>query len=61
MAHDSIVAGDGDRAEVVRAARSTRERESLLGIYSLDEDGLTTTAAYGRLAIVSGQLVWDRD
>ena len=48
-----------DREAVVRAARATRDRESALGTYSLDESGLTTTADYGRLAIVGHQLVWD--
>jgi branched-chain amino acid transport system substrate-binding protein len=61
LAHDSIAAGNGDRAEIFRAARATQDRKSLLGTYSLGDDGLTTTAAYGRLAIVSRQLVWDLD
>ena len=49
--------GDGDRAATVRAARATRDRESILGRYSLDSDGHTTTTAYGRLVIVDGELV----
>jgi branched-chain amino acid transport system substrate-binding protein len=61
LAQDSIAAGNGERAEVVRTARVTRDRQSLLGTYSLDDEGLTTTTAYGRLAIVSRQLVWDLD
>jgi hypothetical protein len=52
--------GAGDRATVAAAARSTRHRESVLGRYSLDSDGLTTSTAYGRLAVVGGELVWDR-
>jgi branched-chain amino acid transport system substrate-binding protein len=51
-------AGD-DRAEIVRAARTTRDRDSILGRYSIDDQGHTTTTAYGRLAVVGGQLVWD--
>jgi branched-chain amino acid transport system substrate-binding protein len=50
----------GDRAAVVVAARSTRDRDSILGRYSLDSDGLTTSTEYGRLAVVDGELVWDR-
>jgi branched-chain amino acid transport system substrate-binding protein len=52
--------GAGDRAAVVRAARATRDRDSILGRYSLDADGLTTSTAYGRLAVAGGELVWDR-
>jgi branched-chain amino acid transport system substrate-binding protein len=48
-----------DRSEVVRAARSTRDRDSVIGRYSIDADGHTTSTAYGRLAVVEGQLVWD--
>jgi branched-chain amino acid transport system substrate-binding protein len=57
---DSLDAGGGERAAVVGAARSTRERDSVLGRYSLDSEGLTTSPAYGRLAVVDGELVWDR-
>jgi branched-chain amino acid transport system substrate-binding protein len=56
---DSIAAGGEDRAAVARAARATKDRDSVLGRYSIDEDGHTTTTAYGRLAVVSGALVWD--
>jgi branched-chain amino acid transport system substrate-binding protein len=56
---DAIAVGGDDRAAVTRAARSTRDRDSILGRYSIDEEGHTTTTAYGRLAIVDGALVWD--
>jgi branched-chain amino acid transport system substrate-binding protein len=56
---DALSAGD-DRDAVVAAARAGGERDSVLGRYSLDSDGLTTTSAYGRLAVVDGELVWDR-
>jgi branched-chain amino acid transport system substrate-binding protein len=56
---DAIAAGGGDRAAVTRAARGTRDRDSILGRYSIDEEGHTTTTAYGRLAVVEGVLVWD--
>jgi branched-chain amino acid transport system substrate-binding protein len=61
LALESIAAGGGDREAVTRAARATRARRSPLGTYSLDENGLTTNAEYGVLAIVDGQLVWDFD
>src|SRR4051794_9774310 len=49
----------GDRDAVAAAARETRDRDSVLGRYSPDSAGLTTNPAYGRLAVVDGQLVWD--
>jgi branched-chain amino acid transport system substrate-binding protein len=58
---DAIAAGAGDRAATTRAARATRDRESVLGRYSIDADGHTTSTAYGRLAVVDGALVWDLD
>jgi branched-chain amino acid transport system substrate-binding protein len=59
LALDAIeVAGD-DREAVVRAARATRDRESVIGRYSIDEDGHTTSGAYGRLVVVDGELAWD--
>jgi branched-chain amino acid transport system substrate-binding protein len=57
---DAIAAGGGDRAATVRTARATSERDSILGRYSIDEHGHTTSSAYGRLAVVGGELVWDR-
>jgi branched-chain amino acid transport system substrate-binding protein len=56
---DAIAAGGGDRAAIVDAARSTRDRDSVIGRYSIDADGHTTSTAYGRLAVVGGALVWD--
>jgi len=56
---DAIAAEGGDRAAVTRAARGTKDRDSILGRYSIDDEGHTTTTAYGRLAVVDGVLVWD--
>jgi branched-chain amino acid transport system substrate-binding protein len=58
---DAIVAAGSERAAVARAALATRDRDSVLGRYSLDADGHTTSTAYGRLAVVAGELVWDRE
>jgi ABC-type branched-subunit amino acid transport system substrate-binding protein len=49
-----------DRAGVVGAARATEDRDSVIGRYSIDDTGHTTSTAYGRLAVVGGELVWDR-
>ena len=56
---DAIAAGGGDRDATARAARATRDRDSVLGRYSVDAEGHTTSTAYGRLAVVDGALVWD--
>ena len=56
---DAIAQAD-DRAGVVAVARGTRDRDSILGPYSIDADGHTTATAYGRLAVAEGELVWDR-
>jgi branched-chain amino acid transport system substrate-binding protein len=47
-----------DRAATVRAARSARDRDSVLGRYSIDADGLTTCETCGILAVVGGEIVW---
>ncbi len=54
---DAVAEGGGDRAATVRAARATTDRDSILGRYSLDDQGHTTTTAYGCLAVVDGELV----
>jgi ABC-type branched-subunit amino acid transport system substrate-binding protein len=51
----------GDRADVVRAARSGVARRSVLGDYTIDDDGLTTSHAYGRLVVFDGAMAWDRE
>jgi len=61
LALDAAAVGAGDRAATVRAARATTDRESIVGRYSIDDDGHTTTTAYGRLAVIGGELVWDVD
>jgi branched-chain amino acid transport system substrate-binding protein len=54
---DVIEESSGDRRAIVRAARATRDRDSILGRYSIDEDGLTTTTTFGVLAVEDGELV----
>jgi ABC-type branched-subunit amino acid transport system substrate-binding protein len=56
---DAIAAAPDGRASVVAAARATRDRDSVLGRYSLDADGHTTNGAYGCLVVDDGKLVWD--
>lgn len=54
---DAVSEGNEDRMATVRAARSTTDRDSILGRYSLDDEGHTTMTAYGCLAVVNGELV----
>ena len=51
-------AGDkaNDRAEVVKQLFATKDRESVLGTYSIDENGDTTLTDYGLYEIKDGQL-----
>ena len=60
LALDAIAAGEGDRERTTQAARATRDRDSVLGRYSLDADGLTTETGCGVLAVVGGELAWAR-
>jgi branched-chain amino acid transport system substrate-binding protein len=57
---DAIAACGPDREAVARTVRATRDRDSVLGRYSIDEDGHTTSTVYGRLAVAHGELIWDR-
>ena len=57
---DAIAVGGGDRERTAEAARSTRDRDSVFGRYSVDAQGLTTTRECGRFAVVDGEIVWDR-
>jgi branched-chain amino acid transport system substrate-binding protein len=50
-----------DRAAVIAAFRATRDRDSVLGRYSIDPNGDTTLSTYGVLRIAArGRLVYDR-
>jgi branched-chain amino acid transport system substrate-binding protein len=51
-------AGEADRAAVAAAARATRERDSVLGRYSIDDRGRATGLPCGVLAVAGGELVW---
>jgi branched-chain amino acid transport system substrate-binding protein len=57
---DAVATAGGDRVGVMETARRTRDRDSALGRYSVDEAGLTTGSAGGRLAVADGDIIWDR-
>jgi branched-chain amino acid transport system substrate-binding protein len=49
-----------DRASVVEAMFATQDRDSILGTYSIDENGDTTLTDYGVFTIDGGELVFDQ-
>jgi branched-chain amino acid transport system substrate-binding protein len=55
-------AGDGcaDRREVVKQVFATKNRDSVLGTYSIDADGDITTNRFGRFRVSHGRLLYDR-
>jgi branched-chain amino acid transport system substrate-binding protein len=56
---DALASAGPDRAAVVRAVRATRDRDSVLGRYSIDADGHISGVGCGRLAVIGGRLAWD--
>lgn len=54
---DAVAEAAGDREATVRSARATTDRDSILGRYSLDDEGHTTSTAYGCLGVIGGELV----
>jgi branched-chain amino acid transport system substrate-binding protein len=48
-----------DRTSVREAMFETKDRDSVLGTYSIDENGDTTLTDYGSFKIVDGELVFD--
>jgi branched-chain amino acid transport system substrate-binding protein len=53
-------AGSRDRRAVVNAFFATKDRDSVLGRYSIDANGDTTLSTYGVLRIAGGRFVADR-
>ena len=50
----------GDKADVVKALFSTKDRKSVLGTYSIDANGDTSLTDYGVYSIKDGQLQFDK-
>jgi len=48
--------GDGDRAAVIRELYETKDRESVLGSYSVDPNGDTSRVSFGVCSIIDGTL-----
>ncbi len=61
LALDAIARSDGAKESVVEALFNTKDRESVLGKYSIDDNGDTTLTTYGVYTIDDkGELVFDK-
>jgi branched-chain amino acid transport system substrate-binding protein len=60
LALDAIErSGTGEKADILQALFDTKDRESVLGAYSIDENGDTTLTDYGVYTIEGGELTFD--
>jgi branched-chain amino acid transport system substrate-binding protein len=50
----------GTKEDVLKALFATKDRQSVLGTYSIDENGDTTLTDYGVYAIKDGELAFDK-
>jgi branched-chain amino acid transport system substrate-binding protein len=50
----------GDKADVLKAIFDTKDRSSVLGTYSIDENGDTSLTDYGVYSIKGGELTFDK-
>jgi branched-chain amino acid transport system substrate-binding protein len=61
LALDAIErSGTAENGDVVTALFDTRDRESVLGTYSIDENGDTTLTDYGVYSIEDGELAFEK-
>ena len=61
LALDAIErSGDGSKENVLEALFDTKDRESVLGTYSIDENGDTTLTDYGLYTVEGGELTFDK-
>ena len=60
LALDAIErSGTGSKEDVLAALFDTKDRESVLGTYSIDENGDTTLTDYGIYTVEGGELTFD--
>ena len=50
----------GEREDIIKALFATKDRTSVLGTYSIDENGDTTLTDYGVYAVEDGAMVFDQ-
>ena len=61
LALDAIKrSGTGSKEDVLKAIFDTKDRSSVLGTYSINENGDTTLTDYGVYSIEDGELVFDQ-
>jgi branched-chain amino acid transport system substrate-binding protein len=61
LALDAIKrAGSSDKADILKALFATKDRKSVLGTYSIDENGDTSITDYGVYKIKDGELEFDK-
>ena len=61
LALDAIErSGTGEKEDILAALFDTKDRKSVLGTYSIDENGDTTLSDYGVYKVEKGELVFDR-
>ena len=53
-------AGSASKEDILKALFDTKDRESVLGTYSIDENGDTTLTDYGVYTIEDGELTFDK-
>jgi branched-chain amino acid transport system substrate-binding protein len=52
--------GTGQKADVLKAIFATKNRQSVLGTYSIDQNGDTSLTDYGVYSIAGGNLKFDQ-
>jgi branched-chain amino acid transport system substrate-binding protein len=61
LALDAIErSGSGNKEDIVAALFDTKDRSSVLGTYSIDENGDTTLTDYGIYKVEGGELTFDK-
>ena len=61
LALDAIErSGSGNKEDIVPALFETKDRPSVLGTYSIDENGDTTLTDYGIYKVEGGELTFDK-
>jgi branched-chain amino acid transport system substrate-binding protein len=50
----------GEKADIIKALFETKDRASVLGTYSIDENGDTTLTDYGIYTVADANLVFDK-
>jgi branched-chain amino acid transport system substrate-binding protein len=61
LAMDAIKrANSSDKSAILKAIFATKDRQSVLGTYSIDQNGDTTLTDYGVYSVAGGQLKFDQ-